>query len=83
MFSFFRFVLLCFALTSCLFVCFFAVQIFEDQREYHLCRKYFCCDAPLEAEIRVFFDFGNGLKKEEKSVRMSVITHSALQMSTS
>lgn len=45
-------------------------QIFEDQREYHLCRKYFCCDAPLEAEIRVFFDFGNGLKKEEKSIEM-------------
>ena len=55
------------------------MQIFEDQREYHLCHKYFCCDAPLEAEIRVFFDFGNGLKKEEKSVRMSVVSTTLTQ----
>ena len=70
---FFFFVLFRFVLIFvCLFVCFFAVQDFPDRTEYPLCRKCFCCDAPLDAEIKVFFNFGNGLKKEEKAVRMSV-----------
>lgn len=63
------------SLSSNLFVCwffFFPVQDFQDRREYQLCYKHFCCNAPLDAELRVCFNFCGGLKTEEKAVSMSI-----------
>lgn len=57
------------------------MQDFQDRREYQLCYKYFCCNAPLDAELRVCFNFCGGLKTEEKAVSIRQKLKSKLSLS--